>query len=721
MQLKKIFFLWPLIFIFLCGCVRLDESMGVFFPKELKELQYVQTQFSAFWWNFVVVEPQKGSADFESAQKICEKFKTHLDQELRMVFCGSDSATQKILSSWSQDFVLRTEFDKDFERKNISFLQSTMAQVSFVSDQQILNVLRLDPYQSWSELIELSKNSFLSSYTRKNGFLYDEESKRIVLPLQFQTSPRMISVQPIIDILDDYPQAMLIGSHGSTFRNEKQVKEDLALVSLISGIIFVLFIFFLVIKSRINTVFLALPVLISLYLATLLTQCFYGSIHGLTLAFGSGIVGLALDYGLHGAFGSESKQTWKSNVIGLLTTLCGVGILLLSGIPLIRQMMIFSIIGLLFGFSIFYILFRYWPEHFKIKSINFVLPQFKFSKIILGAIFIFGVIGASKIQMTMDLRKLSFVSDRESELMTWLFKKNKQEPYLLMQDFESALVNYPNEAIWVKENKIDYDGIGKYLPSIQQQQKNFESWQNQGCTDFIKTTSATQKIFQPYFNQFCDSSKNQVTIGELAALLKSKEYLSHLIGEQQILTIFNSRNEAEAELIKKTYPEAKSLLQAVKNFSISLEKDLVWMIPITLLLTILILALYYRSALAVFTSLLPFLTGLCLYFSVSQVLNLEIDLVSILGLVMVFGFSIDYGVFSTDAHLFSHNNVDEVKGVYSALTFAAITNILGFFPMLFAGHPVLLKLGAALFYGTAGTYLGTVYGVYPIYMRKKVK
>jgi predicted exporter len=78
---------------------------------------------------------------------------------------------------------------------------------------------------------------------------------------------------------------------------------------------------------------------------------------------------------------------------------------------------------------------------------------------------------------------------------------------------------------------------------------------------------------------------------------------------------------------------------------------------------------------------------------------------------MVFGFSIDYGVFSTDVHLHHPNEPLEIQSVYSALTFAAITNIIGFFPMLFAGHPVLLKLGHALFFGTVGTYLGTVYGV----------
>ncbi|MFZ3231632.1 MAG: MMPL family transporter [Pseudobdellovibrio sp.] len=712
-------------FVLLTSCVRIDESMKLFFPPDLKELQFVQTQFSAFWWNFVIIEPTGDKQDqpnYEIAQKVCDQLKGHIEKELRHVFCGSSVVSaQAILKSYSKDIVYRQKFDTKEEKRYFSVLTNSAIQASFVSDKNLFSMLRYDPFQTWQDYVELSKNNFIDSFEKKNGYLFDSKTARLVIPLQFQLSPQLNNIEPIISALSEFPSAFLVGSHGSTYRNEKQVRDDLSLVSIISGLIFIIFIVFLVLKSRLNTLLLVIPVGIAMGAATLITQWIDGSIHGLTLAFGSGIIGLALDYGLHGAFGSDSKQTWVSNTIGLLTTLSGVCILLLSGIPLIRQMMIFSSIGLAIGFALFYLLFKYYAKFFKIKSIDFYLPQIKGMPWIMAGLVVFGLYGAAKSQMTMDLRKLSFVSEKESDLTTWFFaKNNNEESFLLIKPFNLVSSDIYLENDWAKKNHIEYEGISKYLPALNLQIQNFNSWDLQGCAFFKnKANSDIQKIYSPFIEDLC-LKKNQIPSNDfLVNGIKEKPYLNHLIGESHVLSIFSARDENQAKLIQEQYPEAKSLTQALKNFSKALEFDLTWMIPVSLLLTILILALYYRNLKAVFTALLPFFTGLGLYFTVARSIGFDVDLISILGLVMVFGFSIDYGVFSTDVH--RHNGTEaEIKNVYSALTFAAITNVLGFFPMLFAGHPVLVHLGSALFYGTVGTYLGTVYGVYPMYMKRRM-
>lgn len=712
------------ILLLLTSCIRIDESMRLFFPANLKELQFVQTQFSAFWWNFIIIEPtgqKKNQPNFEVAQKICDQLKTHVDQQLRHVFCGSSIASaQKILKSYAQDIVFRQEFDSNNEKQYLSIVKNAAVQASFISDKNLFALLRYDPFQTWQEYLTISKSSFIDAFERKDGFLYDAKTARLIIPLQFQLSPQMVTVEPIMTFLNNYPDAFLVGSHGSTYRNEKQVRDDLSIVSIMSGIIFVIFIVFLVLKSRLNTLLLVLPVGVAMGLATLITQWIDGSVHGLTLAFGSGIVGLALDYGLHGAFGSESKQTWVSNTIGLLTTLSGVCILLLSGIPLIRQMMIFSSIGLAIGFGIFFFLFKYYAHFFKIKTIPFMLPQIKGAYWAVVLLVLFGIYGVSKSEMTMDLKKLSFVSDKEADLTTWFFTKNDNgESFLLIKPFSEVNPETYLENTWAKKNGIDYEGISKYVPAVDQQQKNVSSWNQFGCKFFKnKADSDIQKIYAPFIQTVCLPATMN-SLGDFTnQQMKEKAYFNHLIGQNHILSIFSAHTAEQSDLIRTQYPKAKSLTQALKDFSIGLEHDLTWMIPVSLLLTILILALYYRHWKPVFTALLPFFTGLGLYFSVAQIMGFEVDLIAILGLVMVFGFSIDYGVFSTDIHRHSDSEA-EIKGVYSALTFAALTNVLGFLPMLFAGHPVLSHLGGALFYGTVGTYLGTIYGVYPIYKKRK--
>ena len=421
-------------FLLLTSCVRVDETMKLFFPADLKELQYVQTQFSAFWWNFIIIENDQ---NFEKTNQICDQLKSHVGSELRVAFCGSGiGSAQPLLKSWADDLVYRQPFVTENRSSYLAKFSRSSVQASYMSDPHLFLLLRNDPFQTWQDYLELSKNSLLDAFERKNGSLYDPATGRVIIPVQFRLKPEAKLIEPIMQLLKPFPDAFMIGSHGATYRNQKQVQDDLQIVSIIGGIVFVLFMGFLVFKSRVNTLFLIVPVSIAIYLASLVTQWIDGSVHGLTLAFGSCIVGLALDYGLHGAFGSESKQTWMSNTIGLMTTLTALCILILSGIPLIRQMMIFSTLGLGFGFLFFYLLFRNYSNYFKITSVDFFLPQIPGAKWFILFLVVFSFYGISRSELKMDLRKLSFVSQKESDLTAWFFSQTKEgESYLLMRPF----------------------------------------------------------------------------------------------------------------------------------------------------------------------------------------------------------------------------------------------------------------------------------------------
>jgi predicted RND superfamily exporter protein len=709
--------------LFFVGCVRVDDSMQIFFPKEVNELQLVQTEFSAFWWNFIVVEPdrnEKTTPNFKSAKKICSDLRSRVNKELRMVVCDSSfSGADKVLNSWAQDITLRQKFDNKDQDQYLAAFSTAMIQASYVSDKKVFSLIRNDPFQSWQSYVDLSKNTFLDFFKRQEGFLTNTKTGNIIIPAQFQVSPKAEAVQPIMDIILPYKNVFLIGAHGSTYQNQTQVHKDLTIVSWISLIVFVGLIAFLVLKSSLRILLLTIPVSAAVYLAMLITQLIDGSIHGLTLAFGSGIIGLALDYGLHGAFGTESKQTWMSNFVGLITTMCGVFILILSGIPLIRQMMIFSSIGLGLGFAMYYFVFKFFPDYFKIKDFNFYLPQIKYSKLVVIALILLGFFGLSKSEVSINLQKPNHTSTKESELITELFDHQKSiDTFLSIKPLDTINSEIFSEKKWADEFQIEYEGVGKYLPDLAQQKNNEKTWIDSGCVFFKNKLSAdAQKIFSPFGKYICDLKIDSENTSSIASLVKEKPYLSHLIGTKHILSILSSKDESQSAIIKAKFPEAKSLTQSLKGFSQSLENDLSWMIPVSLLLTLLILGIYYRKIKPVVTAVVPFFTGVGLYFLVARLKGLDVDLISILGLIIVFGFSIDYGVFSTDAHIHGETE-NEIKQVYSALSIAAVTNIIGFFPMLFAGHPVLSKLGYVLFFGTLGTYLGTIYGVYPSYSMK---
>lgn len=79
----------------------------------------------------------------------------------------------------------------------------------------------------------------------------------------------------------------------------------------------------------------------------------FGSVHGLTLGFGSTLIGEAVDYAIyyliqahHGGWRAWRQQSWPTVRLGMLTSVCGFGALVFSGFPGLAQLGLFSVAGL---------------------------------------------------------------------------------------------------------------------------------------------------------------------------------------------------------------------------------------------------------------------------------------------------------------------------------------------------------------------------------------
>ncbi|NEV62073.1 MMPL family transporter [Thiorhodococcus minor] len=81
----------------------------------------------------------------------------------------------------------------------------------------------------------------------------------------------------------------------------------------------------------------------------------FGVVHGLTIGFGATLIGEAVDYGIYlfvqrGGASSEAgalADLWPTIRIGLLTSVCGFGVMLGSGFPGLAQLGLYSTTGLI--------------------------------------------------------------------------------------------------------------------------------------------------------------------------------------------------------------------------------------------------------------------------------------------------------------------------------------------------------------------------------------
>jgi predicted RND superfamily exporter protein len=131
--------------------------------------------------------------------------------------------------------------------------------------------------------------------------------------------------------------------------------------------------------------------------------------------------------------------------------------------------------------------------------------------------------------------------------------------------------------------------------------------------------------------------------------------------------------------------------------------------PLSLAFIWLVLIYYYRRLSLTLLPFIPFLTGVGLASWMAILFHIEVSFVTLVGLVMLCGLSVDYGIFATDAARLGR----ETRGAWTAILFAALATISGFVPLVFCKHLVLAQLGQVLTAGTVGTLLGAFWGVPP--------
>jgi predicted exporter len=106
----------------------------------------------------------------------------------------------------------------------------------------------------------------------------------------------------------------------------------------------------------------------------------FGVVHGITLGFGTALIGEAVDYSVYLFVQSERggsdqqiwiKRFWPTVRLGMLTSICGFASLLLSGFPGLAQLGLYSIAGLIAAATVTrFVLPHLLPGNFRIHDVS---------------------------------------------------------------------------------------------------------------------------------------------------------------------------------------------------------------------------------------------------------------------------------------------------------------------------------------------------------------
>ncbi|MDO8448173.1 MAG: MMPL family transporter [Rhodoferax sp.] len=159
------------------------------------------------------------------------------------------------------------------------------------------------------------------------------------------------------------------------------IKAQVSWLSLIS-IVLIATLLLLVYRSLLALVLGFLPVISGALAGIAAVSLGFGAVHGITLGFGTALIGEAVDYSIYLFVQSEQnasdrqqwiKKFWPTIRLGVLTSIVGFASLLWSGFPGLAQLGLYAIVGLITAAGVTrYVLPHLLPANFRIRDVSAV-------------------------------------------------------------------------------------------------------------------------------------------------------------------------------------------------------------------------------------------------------------------------------------------------------------------------------------------------------------
>ena len=348
--------------------LRLDSDLGAFMPRartvsQAALLRELEAGSAARVWLLAV-----GEETPDRLATVSRRFAEHLQAsgQFATVYSGQtalDDETQQILfdyrylldpdGSASKFSVpeLRTAFEDGLEK-----LRSPISPF----EKQLVAA---DPTGALRRVIDTMQPATVNLRRRDGAWISTDESQAFLLAESVADGTDIEAQEQIATTIEaafaaanDGGDAELLVSGPPAFAvaTKKRIQREALTLSLGSTAILIA-ILLLAFGSASRVLLISVPLVGAVLIATAVTSVTWGSIHGISLAFGATLVGVSLDYPVHlvshtrpgEALAQSVPRVWPTLRLGVLTTLLGFAAMLTTDFPGIQQLAVFSITGLL--------------------------------------------------------------------------------------------------------------------------------------------------------------------------------------------------------------------------------------------------------------------------------------------------------------------------------------------------------------------------------------
>ena len=575
--------------------------------------------------------------------------------------------------------------------------------------------------------------ALLVAETAIGGFDLDaQEAIQTFLTTTMEEIQATVSPSSSLTLLRSGPSVFAVQSR-------KGIKQDATWLSTV-GAGFVIALLLITYRS-LTILFLSLvPLVTGLLVAGITVFCTFGFIHGMTLAFGATLIGVAIDYPLHACAhletGRSAKKTimgiWPTIRLGATTTAIGYGAMLFSSFPGLSQLGLFAIVGLLTAAaSTRWLLPALAPSKIT-KPIAWAawLPLQDVSSKLFIIVPITMMLSVSYLVLSekpfweMDIANLSPVPQNLRDRDAWLRKDlgapavrdmivvvapNEQQILEQSEGLKSTL-----EQLVVRGHMAGYEMAADYLPSIRLQQSRQQALPDRETLQKHLTEAQHNMPFRPgLFDPFAKSvasSKNLVPLGNQTIQgtpLDTKiRTLLYPLNDQWVGTILirdvQNRHAIQDAIHAVPLPSVHFLdLKFESNHMVTTyRQEVLTYLAIGIACLMVILGIGLQSFTKIATVLFPIAASIMLDLSVLHALGERLSLFHLAALLLVFGIGLDYTLFFQR----SHKTAVERQQTISAIIVCSLTTISVFGLLASSQTPVLRGIGLTAFFGSLSCF-----------------
>ena len=627
-------------------------------------------------------------------------------------------------------------------------------ELSLPTSVLVRRIAQGDPLLLFIERVRALEAMQGGSLDVRNGQLVTRDGKTAIIFLATRSSPFDGSAQARMQQTIVAAFAAVNRSHGGRLRlsqagphrfavsAEAAMRDDITRISVIStvGILLLLGLLFRSVRGIVLTF---VPVVVGVAAALITFALAFGAIHGITLAFGSALIGVCVDYAVHlqvhqlssraGIDGTTAaRQVRVALLLGSGTTLVGLLGLSWTSFPGIREIAMFSVIGVAAALlATLYALPPLLPEARgpggPIATLAiagerlFALLRRRRAWLVLGWLGLAAIAAAGLFRLHWhdDVRALN-------QLDPDLLEEDQRVRALVSQvdpgrvvvatgaDAEQALI--ANDAVAAvlqvaKRDGVlhDYRSLHVALPSATAQERAVAPYLDDGTLGPRFRRIFADEGFDPdAFGDFFGTIAAPPAPLTLPMLLESelgplvRSFVIDLDGEVAILTFLRDVQEPESLATRLGAVEGARLFDQHRFLTSAFARYRSQVLQLTcigLVAVFLMLVARYRNLRTAAATFLPAFSAAVFTLGFLSLAGMSLSLLHLVALLLVLSIGVDYGVFVVEHRTRGGHGEGDAGGAVVSITIACITTILSFGLLAMSSSPALASLGITIAVG----------------------